>query len=405
MTRRMGCLSVISVIAAHALWLGGAAALEPVAMGGLRDGPGQQAGTLERLIDAQMEALPTAPLEKVLGSLPAPTRELLPPFDVAQIIFGGDGALDLPGIASRTLAALWREVIANSALLGQLLVLAVLCGLLQNMGRSLGGEGVKDLAFAVSFLVLLYIGLESFRLVMRIGTETIDAMVSFMQALLPLLAGMVAAVGAMTTAAVFHPILITVVNLIGALVRDAAFPLVFFATVLAVVGHIAPGFPVSRLAGLLRQAAIVLLGLFFTLFLGVMAVRGALAPVTDGVALRTARFLTGAVIPIVGGQLASALDVVVGGSMLIKNAIGAFGMVAIFAIVAYPIAKIFAIWLVYRLATAAAQPVSDSRLVDALGALAGGVSMILACTLIAALMFYVSVTVLVSVGNWAAVIR
>src|SRR5690606_42087626 len=81
-------------------------------------------------------------------------------------------------------------------------------------------------------------------------------------------------------------------------------------------------FPLSRLSGLLPHGALTVLGLGFTVFLGVMVIRGAIAPVADGVALRAAKFLAGTFIPVVGGMMADAVEVVVGGSLLVKNALG-----------------------------------------------------------------------------------
>src|SRR5690606_11900036 len=118
------------------------------------------------------------------------------------------------------------------------------------------------------------------------------------------------------------------------------------AAVLGVVGRIVVDFPVSRIAGLFRQGAMTALGLFFTLFLGVMVIRGAIAPVADGVVLRTTKFLAGSLIPVVGGMMADAMEVVLGGSLLIKNAVGVFGMATLLIILAFPLMKIFALVII-----------------------------------------------------------
>ena len=54
-----------------------------------------------------------------------------------------------------------------------------------------------------------------------------------------------------------------------------------------------------------------LLGLFFTIFLGVISVQGASAAVTDGITLKTAKFITGNFIPVIGRMFTDATDTVI----------------------------------------------------------------------------------------------
>lgn len=161
----------------------------------------------------------------------------------------------------------------------------------------------------------------------------------------------------------------------------------------------------KKMAGLVRQWTITLLGLLFILFFGVLSIRGAIAPVTDSIAIKTAKFLTGTFVPVVGSRMAEALDIVIGGSQLIKSAIGVFGMAAIFVIVAFPALKVFSVLFIFRLVTALIEPLSDERLVDALNSLAGSLTLVLACMLTVGLMFFISITILVSMGNVTTLVR
>jgi len=127
--------------------------------------------------------------------------------------------------------------------------------------------------------------------------------------------------------------------------------------------------------------------------------------VADGVALRAAKFLAGSFIPVVGGMMADAVEVVVGGSLLVKNALGVLGLLVLFLMLAFPMAKILALVVIYRVATALLQPISDARLVDALGTLADTLTVLMASVATAAVMFFVGILVIVGVGNLAAVVR
>lgn len=358
----------------------------------------------DRLVYEQLERLPLQPLEDFVSSLDAETRERLPPADLGRLIFEGDG-LDLGALARSLLRTFVAEVSLNISLLGQLVLLGVFCALLRNIASTTRTSEAADVAFFVSLLVLLALGLQAFRAAVDVAETTLRTMVDFMQAILPLLATMLAAVGAVTTAAIFHPLLYAAVTGIATLIESVLFPVVLLSAALAVVGSLSKDFPVKHLEGLLRTGILTALGMCFIAFFAVIQVRGAIAPVTDGFAFRTAKFLAGTFVPVVGGRIADAMDVIVGGSVLIKNALGVFGMATIGIITAFPIVKILSILAIFRLATALIEPITDPRLVQAMSGLAGSITLLLAGLVTASLMFFVGITVVVGIGNTAAVMR
>lgn len=377
------------------------------------DGPGAaaspQAGSdrlLREAVEEQLRLLDTSALDELLAGLDDDIRRRLPAAGLRDVLLDPQGGLRLNPVelALEMLRYLLQEVLVQSRLLGQLVVLAVLCGLLHNLAGSLS-KAATEFGFLAAYLVVIFIGLQSFSLAADIGRGTLATMSGFMLSLLPLLSTMLAAVGAVSSAALFHPMLVTSVTLVVNLIERVVFPLLFLAAALGVVGRIATEFPLTRIAGLFRQGAVTALGFFFTLFLGVMVIRGAIAPVADGVALRAGKFLAGAFIPVVGGMMADAMEVVMGGSLLIKNAIGVFGMATLLILLAFPLLKIFALVVIYRVATVLVEPISDARLVDALGTMAQTLMLVMAAVATAALMFFIVITVVVGIGNLAAVVR
>lgn len=361
---------------------------------------------LQATVEEQLRHLDTTELDAWLAGLDDELRRQLPFRSVRELLLDPAGGLRLDPVAMARdwLQYLVGEVVVQSRLLAQLVVAAVLCALLQNVAGS-WSRAATEFGFLVAYMVVIFLGLQSFAIASGIGRETLGDMSSFMLALLPLLSTLLAAVGALSSAALFHPMLITSVTLVVNTVDRVVLPLLFLAAAVGVAGHVVSEFPLSRLAGLLRHGAVTVLGLGFTLFLGVMVLRGAIAPVADGVALRAAKFLAGTFIPVVGGMMSDAVEVVVGGSLLLKNALGVLGLVALTLMLAFPLAKILALVVIYRVATALVQPISDTRLVDALGTLADALTVLMSSVATAALMFFVGILVVVGVGNLAAVVR
>jgi len=226
-----------------------------------------------------------------------------------------------------------------------------------------------------------------------------------MYALLPLLSTTLAAVGGLTSAALMHPMLMAAVGMMGMLVQKVVFPLLQIAIVLGIVGNLFHGFPVKRLAALLERSGSLLLGTAFVAFAAMIIARGMLAPVVDGVTIRAAKYLGGKIMPVLGNTFAQALDVAVGGSLLIKNGLGVFGLSVILVIVAFPLVKIVALLFIYRLVTALIEPISDTRLVSAMASCGNILAIVFVAVMTVTLAFLLTITVMVGMGNLTAVLR
>jgi stage III sporulation protein AE len=151
-------------------------------------------------------------------------------------------------------------------------------------------------------------------------------MISFVLALIPLLLALIASSGGIISAAFFHPVILFLMNISGMFMQYVILPLLFLATLLSIVSTMSDQYKVTQLAQLIRNWSIGLMGLFLTVFLGVISVQGASTAITDGVAIRTAKFVTGNFIPVIGRIFTDAADTVVSASGLLKNSVGIAGV-------------------------------------------------------------------------------
>ncbi|NMB23993.1 MAG: hypothetical protein GX986_00500 [Firmicutes bacterium] len=359
---------------------------------------------LAKVVEAQLDLLDMGEMERLIANLDGEVQAQLPTLDIGQLILGNQG-IDWGNLLGALTRYLFREVVANSRLLARLVVLAIMSGLLQNLQIASLGPDALDVPMVACLLLLLHVALNSFQLAVGVGIRAIDTMATLMYVLLPLLSTTLAAVGAFTTVALMHPILIASVGLMSSLVQHGVFPMLRLSIVLGVVGNTFPGFPLRRLATLFERVGSLILGGAFVGFAAMITARGMLAPVADGVAIRAAKYVGGKVMPVLGNTFAQALDVAVGGSLLIKNGLGAFGLGAILVIVAFPLVKVLAILFTYRIVTALIEPISDPRLVAAMASCGSIISIIFVAVMTVTLAFLLTITVLVGMGNLTAMLR
>lgn len=359
-------------------------------------------------LEHQMELLDMSAVQDFINRLDGEMEQALPALDFQDTVWKlVKRELDWrPGeVFGNVLQYIFREVVANFSLLGKLVILAVICAVLQNLTAAFERNSTGQLTYMVTYLVLISLALGSFAFAVQAAREVVDNMVMFMQALLPLLLTLLVAVGGVASAAIFHPVVLITVTTAGTLVKNVVLPLIFFATVLDITSHLSERFQVSQLAGLMKTVAMSMLGLFSTLFLGVLAIQGVAGAVGDSLAIRTAKFATDTFIPVVGGMFSDALEAVVSSSLLIKNAIGITGALVILLMLAIPLLKILAMAFIYKLAGALIQPVGDSRLGQCLDKLGNSLITIFAAVATVGLLFFFAVTIVVGIGNFTVMLR
>jgi stage III sporulation protein AE len=299
----------------------------------------------------------------------------------------------------------FQEFIMNGKLLGSLILLTIFSMFLQTLQNSFEQSSISKVAYAIVFMVLMIIALNSFHVAINYSMEAINTMISFILALIPLLLALIASSGGLISAAFFHPVILFLMNLSGVFIQYVVLPMLFLSALLSIVSTLTEHYKVTQLANLLRNWSIGLLGLFLTVFLGVISVQGASTAITDGVTIRTAKFITGNFIPVIGRIFTDATDTVISASVLLKNTVGIAGVAILILIAAFPAIKILMIAFTYKFAAAILQPLGGGPVISCLDIISKSVIYVFAALAIVSLMFFLSITVIIAAGNLTMMVR
>src|SRR5690606_28057888 len=171
------------------------------------------------------------------------------------------------------------------------------------------------------------------------------------------------------------------------------------------VNNISENYKVTHLANLFKSVGMGLLGVFLTIFLGVISVQGTTSAIQDGVAMKTAKFVTGNFIPVVGRTLTDATDTILSASLLLKNAIGVVGLIIVALIALFPALKVAAIAIIYKIAAAVLQPIGDGPVITTLNTISNFILFVLACLVAISIMFFLAIVIIVVASNLTMLIR
>ena len=299
----------------------------------------------------------------------------------------------------------FHEITSQMHLLGKILFLAVLCVLMQQLQNSFRSSEIAVLSYSVCFIFLLIIGMKAFTSSVMIAEQTVDVMIGFMEALLPLLLFLLTAVGAITSAALFTPLMLFAVNVLGVLMKTVILPLFLLTAILDSLNYFSRTYRLGQLASLIRQGGMVLFGFGMMLFTGLLTIQGVSGGIADGLGLRTAKFAVGNFVPIVGKMFADSVDVIFGASLILKNAIGIFGMVTVGTVCLVPLVKLLVLAFLMKAGGALIQPMGEDRLASCLAQLGTHILLLFAVVLSVALIFFLTITIIVGVGSMSVMMR
>lgn len=239
----------------------------------------------------------------------------------------------------------------------------------------------------------------------RLCTDAVNRMSEGMQGLFPLLLTAMAAVGGSSGSALMQPAIVAAASAMTGVINGVTVPLATAAAILTMLCHLGDGLRLERLAAFAQQCATWTLGICFTVFIGVLTTRAVTAAAIDGVTLRTAKYAIGSLIPVVGGLFADTVDTLIGSGMLVQGALGVTGLLLIGSYALGPLCQTLASAMLYKLASALMQPVSDGPLARCIHDFGRILMLLFIIQLCAAAMFLMLIAQLIAVSGMTMMLR
>ena len=245
---------------------------------------------------------------------------------------------------------------------------------------------------SVLILVEIYGAIGDVRsLVSSIRTQT--------EIVFPILFTLMTALGASGSIAIYQPAVAVFAFSITELVTTIALPALIVAIVFSVVGNLSGTVKLGGAAKFCISAAKWVLYTTFFLFLAFLSVQGITAAIYDNVSVRAAKFAMSKYIPVIGVYLSEGFNVILAGSVLIKNAVGLTAVVVLLMMVLPVLIKIIAVSLSLKLAGAITEPFEGGKITSLLNSVSSGVNLLIAVVCGLAFLYFIFLILLIASGN------
>lgn len=327
-------------------------------------------------------------------------NELDPVSYIKTYMEDGKGNISISKIGGAIVSLLLKEVKSVLGLSFSIIAIGIISALLKNLQEAFNAEGISEVAFYACYALMIVMLTKTFLISLDMAKDVITNVVEFMSKLLPVLVLMLGAAGGLTQAATMDPIILGATILIPQIYLNIIIPLILSSFVLQFANNMSNGSKLSNLCDITKKSTIWIQGIVITIFIGLLTVRGITASTIDAVTLKTTKFAIDNFIPIVGKSFSDAISSVAGYSLIIKNAIGSIGLIAIILIILYPIIKIVLSSIIFKLSASLLEPIADKRITKSIAAAGESLTLIMSCVLCVSLMFFILVAMMVQAGKF-----
>lgn len=312
--------------------------------------------------------------------------------DYVKDLMSGEQSFSFGGILSKLKEGIVNELFGNLKSLSKLMIIAVIAAVFTNFSHTFQNSQVAETGFYVTYLMMFGILAATFMTATSLAANTLDKVLDFMKALVPTYCMSIAfSIGISTSTLTYQGILM-LITLVDIILIKVIIPLVNLYMMASLANNLSKEDMLSKLTELLAMAIRWVLHTLLAVVVGVGAIQSLLAPSIDQVK-RTAVIKATDSIPAIGGLLSGVAETVLGAGVLLKNSIGVAGMVAILLICIIPLIKLAMFVLIYKLGSAALQPISDKRILNCLGASAEASGLLLHTVFVGAVLFELVITV------------
>ena len=258
--------------------------------------------------------------------------------------------------------AVLQEIFSSKIFIGELAGILLFASVFSNITSAFQSYGVSDSGFLISYFLVFSIIFTNFTVMIAMFKDTVILLSSFLKVLLPVYTLAVSLSGNLSTGIVFYEYFMIVVLFLNWIFLNVFLPLLQYYFLLELISHFSQKQNISKLCeGLYFLLAKGIQIIFFLLF-GFHLLETMIAPSFDSAKNSILNKMIG-LIPGAGSIVQSVAGTAIGSSLVIKNAVGAAGILFLLIFLLLPLIKLVIYIFLYFLLSVVLEPIADERFI------------------------------------------
>lgn len=265
-------------------------------------------------------------------------------------------------------------------------------------GKYLSSE-IDNILNVVCYFAILLVILSVLTNLFANIKNTIYLLKNLCEIMSPIILSLMIASGGGTSAALYKPALVFLSGGITEIVSVVLLPLVGIMIIVSCFSEVSGNIRINKFNQLFSSILKWSIGIIISLYGVFLSVKGISAAAYDGISVKAARYAVSNSVPLIGGFIKDSLDLVVAGSVIIKNAVGISVIICIFIIVLSPLIDVICFSLLLKLSAAITDTLGNTKLTNFISNVSKSVSYLSTCLLTVAFSFFLTVLLLIFSAN------
>lgn len=269
-----------------------------------------------------------------------------------------------------------------------IIIICLLNSMLGGMTADFLNKSTTEVTHTVCYSAVVIVLMSGVVSTISVVKGTVDALITFSNALFPPLLTLLSMVGGEVAVATYSPLMAVLCGFIMKIISAVILPAFVAIIVFSVVGNMSKTVKLDKLTKAVKSASTWLIGIVFGVFATFLTAQGITGGVVDKFGFNIAKFALSSYVPVLGGYLSDGFDLLSASLVLVKNALGYTGVVILLCTVLFPLLKIVIFTLVLKFTSAIVEPIGDNRVATLLHSVADSMNLLITALAGVAFMFF-----------------
>ena len=193
-------------------------------------------------------------------------------------------------------------------------------------------ENVRQTVEMVGVIIVAIFLFQPVNSLIRLGTETVQKISHYGNLLLPVMAGALAAQGAVTKSGALYTATVFIDSILSNALSELVVPVVYVLQCVSTANHLFTQPILERITKFLKWVITWGLKTVLYIFTGYISITGVVSGTTDAAMLKATKLTISGIVPAVGNILSDASEAVLVSAGMMKNAAGIYGLLTMIAL-------------------------------------------------------------------------
>lgn len=354
------------------------------------------ADELTESIKEQMQNIDLSALENLLS------EQSLNGYSFNEILYSilkGEYVFSFDNFFSYFLNVILSNVYQFLPTLMIIISIAILSSIITSSKSNFLSDGVSSIVSYVFILTMLLIVGSQLIQIYNTTKNTIILLSKLCEIMSPIILTLMVASGGSVSASIYKPAVAFLSGGIINLILSVILPLILLSSVFAILSISSDTIKLNKLTDSINSLIKWILGLISAVFGLFLTIQGITSAFHDGISLRATKYTISNSIPLVGSLVKDGFDLVVAGSVLIKNSIGLASIIGVFYLILSPIAQMIIFSFLLKFIAGITEPIADKKISDLCVIGSKTLSYLITCILIVGLMIFICVLLMIFSAN------